>query len=67
MNIKDYRESYITGRYQGAIIWTRSACNKEFACTYSVIGGKFYESKRGSYNFASAIPVISVTEDTLIA
>ncbi len=40
-------------------------CNKEFACTYSVVGGKFYESKRGSCNFASAIPVISVTEGTL--
>ncbi len=39
-------------------------CNKEYACTYSVVGGKFYESKRGSYNFASAIPVISVTEGT---
>ena len=67
MNITDYRKSYITGRYQGPIIWTRSADNKEFACTYYFVGDKFYESKRGSCNFASAIPVISVTEDTLIA
>ena len=67
VNIKDYRKSYITGRYQGTIIWTRSADNKEFACTYSVVGDKFYENKRGSCNFAFVIPVISVTEGTLIA